>query len=157
MIANRNFGLGKQRGVTLIEVLVTLLLISVGLLGVAALQLTSLRANKDAYVRAQAVTLAADILDRMRANTAAFRSGKYDTAWNGTGTSGTVPGTDLAAWQTSIDTLLPGGATTAAGSISRSGNIATISIRWSERTDSATVRAGGTSTDTPIFTTRSEI
>jgi type IV pilus assembly protein PilV len=53
---------------TLVEVLVTLVLISVGLLGVAALQLTTLKNNQESYVRSQAAMLAADILDRMRSN-----------------------------------------------------------------------------------------
>ena len=55
-------------GMTLIEVLVTLVIISVGLLGIAALQLTTVRNNYDAFVRAQAAMLASDMLDRMRAN-----------------------------------------------------------------------------------------
>src|SRR6185503_2164519 len=50
-----------QTGMTLVEVLVTLVLISVGLLGVAALQLTTLKNNQESYVRSQAAMLAADI------------------------------------------------------------------------------------------------
>src|SRR5262245_50380565 len=81
-----------QSGMTLVEVLVTLVLISVGLLGIAALQLTTLKSNKDAYVRSQASALAGDILDRMRANTAACRAGAYDVTWDQTGTAGTTAG-----------------------------------------------------------------
>src|ERR1700750_1982034 len=93
----------QQRGMTLIEVLVTLVLISVGLLGVAALQLTSLRSNQEAFVRSQASALAGDILDRMRSNQAGTLNGDYavDGATainNGTGTSGTAAEKDLKAW-----------------------------------------------------------
>jgi type IV pilus assembly protein PilV len=146
-----------QRGMTLVEVLVTLVLVSVGLLGVAALQLTTLKDNKDAYVRSQASALAGDILDRMRANTAAFRAGQYDVTWDQTGTTGTTAGQDLTAWQNAINNLLPGGATVASGAIARNGNIVTVSIRWSERTDAATFAATNNALETPTFQTRSEI
>lgn len=147
----------KQRGMTLIEVLVTLVLISVGLLGIAALQLTSLKGNKEAYVRSQASVLAGDILDRIRANTAAFRAGQYDAAFNATGTAGTVAGQDLAAWQGAINQLLPGGAVNAAGRIERAGSIVTVTIRWTERTDDATFQATAATSELPTFQTRSEI
>lgn len=55
-------------GLTLVEILVALLVISIGLLGVAGLHAYSLRNNHDALVRTHASALAADILDRMRAN-----------------------------------------------------------------------------------------
>ena len=67
-------------GMTLIEVLVTLVLTSVGLLGVAALQLTTLKSNQESYVRSQATMLAADMLDRMRSNQVGFIAGNYDMA-----------------------------------------------------------------------------
>jgi type IV pilus assembly protein PilV len=98
----------KIAGVSLVEVLVTLVLTSVGLLGVAALQVTSLKGNKEAYIRSQASVLAADILERMRANYAGFRSGEYTTEFNGVNDASTVAGRDLAAWQADIDALLPG-------------------------------------------------
>ena len=62
--AHRN----SQRGTTLVETLVALLVLSIGLLGVAALQLTSLRNNRSAHLRSQAQVMAYDITDRMRAN-----------------------------------------------------------------------------------------
>jgi type IV pilus assembly protein PilV len=149
------------RGMTLIEVLVTLVLISVGLLGVAALQLTSLKGNQEAYVRSQASALAGFILDRMRANPQAFRAGAYTVDLNGTGTAGTTAGRDLAAWQAEINRLLPGGNTNAAGSIApdpANPNIVTITIRWSERQDEATFRTSGSTEETlPTFQTRTEI
>jgi type IV pilus assembly protein PilV len=56
------------RGFTLIEVLVALLTLSIGLLGLASLQATSLRFNNDSSAQTQAAYLASDIADRMRAN-----------------------------------------------------------------------------------------
>ncbi len=62
-------------GFSLIEVLVALLVLSVGLLGLAALQTTGLAFNHQSYERTQAVIQAYDIIDRMRAN----KSGSGDT------------------------------------------------------------------------------
>ena len=124
-----------QRGFTLIEILVTVVLISVGLLGVAALQLTTLRANQESYARSQAGVLAADILDRMRSNPLAFRAGDYDVTWNGIKNTSPRAGADLTAWQTAINTTLPGSADQAAGQIVRNGRIVTITIRWVERAE----------------------
>lgn len=58
----------KQSGVTLIEVLVTLLITTVGLLGLAALQLGALKATSDSAQRSQAVWLMQDLIERIRAN-----------------------------------------------------------------------------------------
>lgn len=62
----------NQRGFTLIEVLVSLLVISVGLLAIASLQLLSKRSNYDAAQRTTAAHLAEDLLARMRSNPVAL-------------------------------------------------------------------------------------
>lgn len=77
-------------GFSMIEVLVALLVLSIGLLGLAALQTTGLKLNHQSYERTQAVMQAYDIIDRMRAN----RSGS-NRAINGTYESvaiGSTPG-----------------------------------------------------------------
>ncbi len=58
----------KNNGFTLIEVLISMLVLAIGLLGLAALQMTTLRQNLSAYHRTQATQFAYDIADRMRAN-----------------------------------------------------------------------------------------
>ena len=58
----------KQIGATLIEVLITLLITTVGLLGLAALQLGALKGTSDSAQRSQAVWLMQDLVERMRAN-----------------------------------------------------------------------------------------
>lgn len=62
--------MGRNRGggFTLVEVLVALVVMSVGLLGIAALYLEGLRAGRTAVYRTTAITLAADMADRIRAN-----------------------------------------------------------------------------------------
>ncbi|HBS42912.1 MAG TPA: type IV pilus modification protein PilV [Oceanospirillales bacterium] len=57
-----------QRGITLIEVGVTLAVTTVGLLGLTAMQLHSVRSSKDSVNRAQAVWVANDLINRIRAN-----------------------------------------------------------------------------------------
>ena len=58
----------KTAGFTLVEVLVAVLVVSIGLLGVAKLVLAAVKANDSAYFRGQATDLAYEILDNMRAN-----------------------------------------------------------------------------------------
>ncbi len=60
----------RQRGFTLIEVMIAVLVLSIGLLGLAGLQVTALRNNQTAFLRTQAAILSGDIIERMR------RSGK---------------------------------------------------------------------------------
>ena len=58
----------KNQGFTLLEVLVTLLIVSIGFLGLAGLQVTGLRSNLSADARGQASLMVNDIIERMRAN-----------------------------------------------------------------------------------------
>lgn len=60
--------LNKQSGVTLIESMIALLVISVGLLGIASLQINSLKQNSSAYWHSQAVLMGQNMADRIRAN-----------------------------------------------------------------------------------------
>ncbi|NCO52453.1 MAG: type IV pilus modification protein PilV [Deltaproteobacteria bacterium] len=60
----------QNAGFTLIEVLVALVILSVGLLGVASMQLNGLRGNHTAYLRSQGLQYAYEVLDMMRANRA---------------------------------------------------------------------------------------
>ncbi len=58
----------NQQGFSLIEVMVTMLIVSIGLLGIAGIIMTSLKNSQSSYGRSQATLLANDIIDRMRAN-----------------------------------------------------------------------------------------
>ena len=135
----------RARGFTLIEALVALVVLSIGLLGVAALQLTSLRSNHGSAMRSQATFLAYDIIDRMRANRAAALTDAYTIALGAAGTAGTVAGDDLVAWKQNIARTLPaidnaGTPQPADGSVRRDGDIFTVTIRWSDWDDTG---AGG--------------
>ncbi len=102
----------RSAGFTLIESLVALLVLSIGLLGVAAMQLASLQANNGAFQRTQATFLAQDIADRMRANRAAALTNAYNFAL-GTAVPvapATVAANDIVAWKTRLAATLPQGA-----------------------------------------------
>lgn len=66
-----------QQGATLVEVLIAGLVVGVGLLGIAALQLNALRNSSDAQFRGIASDLAWSLADRMRANIRGFAEGGY--------------------------------------------------------------------------------
>lgn len=70
----------RQRGVGMIEVLVALLVMSIGVLGYAGLQLRALNSTEDAHYRTQAVAIAQDIVERIAANPAGLTT--YTTAAN---------------------------------------------------------------------------
>jgi len=113
-----SFGGQAQSGFTLIEVLVSVLILSIGLIGVAALQGVSLKNTQSAFMRTQASALAYDLADRMRANVASADSNLYVPSAAAvvagcTTTTGCTPQdhakNDLAEWNAAITTYLPMG------------------------------------------------
>lgn len=72
-----------QRGATLIEVLVSLLVFSIGIYGVASFQLQAVKEGVDSNQRSQAVWAAQETIDRMRLNTTGYIAGEYQDAFDG--------------------------------------------------------------------------
>ncbi len=111
-------GCTSQHGFTLLEVLIAVVILSVGLLGLAALQATSLKSNHASLTRSQIAILSYDMVDRMRANRPAVILGDYDLPTstqnaNCTTVTGCTP-TEMAdhdyfEWTTLIARALPGG------------------------------------------------
>lgn len=102
----------QQAGVGLIEVLVTLLILSTSLLALGAMQTRSLQFNQGAYFRSQANIFAYDILDRMRINVANLKD--YDSALinvpeNTAPVLAPLAAADLHAWRRNISAELPNG------------------------------------------------
>ncbi|MEZ5564472.1 MAG: type IV pilus modification protein PilV [Gammaproteobacteria bacterium] len=133
-------GRRPARGFTLVEVLVALVVMSVGMLGIAALYLEGLRWGRTAQYRTAAVSLAADMADRIRANPVA------GVAYAGTGPgadSGCVNGNsdcsadqlaadDWFGWSQALAQQLPDGAT---GEIALSAApplTYTVTVSWPE-------------------------
>ena len=135
------------------EILVALAVLSIGLLGMAGMQLYSMKSSHNAYLQSQASYFAYDLIDKMRANPVGFENGDYDTAFS------TSPGTppncqsttatcspnqlatfELAQWKCSLGTyendtdcgalnmtsVLPNGD----GEVARNGDDVTITIQW---------------------------
>jgi type IV pilus assembly protein PilV len=133
---NRPLNRKRTAGLTLVEILVTLLVTSIGLLGVAGLHAMSLRNNYDALMRSHASALAADIIDRMRANSAAVtEGGDYDDAELGAdialGEDPTQAAIDVNEWKTTLKTQLPDG--DGAIAVDDATDIVTIEVQWGER------------------------
>ncbi|WP_052761373.1 type IV pilus modification protein PilV [Sedimenticola thiotaurini] len=99
-----------QQGFTLIEVMVSVIVLAIGLLGMAGLQTVTLQNGQSAYMRSQATILAYDIMDRMRINRDQAINGSYDLALNATPSSGSgVHQQDLTAWVADLAEALPAG------------------------------------------------
>jgi len=98
-------------GFTLLEVLIALLVLSIGLLGLAALQTRGLRSNQMASMRTLATEAAYDITDRMRANPTGVAANKYVIGLTDAPVDMSVTGTaltDLTEWRIFVKRL-PGG------------------------------------------------
>ena len=74
---NTRRNLPATGGFTLIEVLVTMVIIAIGIMGLAGLQMSSLNSQLESYQRAQALLLVEDMSNRLRANAAEARAGSY--------------------------------------------------------------------------------
>lgn len=117
-----------QEGSSLLEVMISMVVLSIGILGLLALQTTALKTNQLAVTRTLASGLAVEISELMRANKIAAENGNYDISIAGTvSAAATIAETDLQAWKSHL-AQLPSGQ----GSISRNNNIVTITIQWDE-------------------------
>lgn len=135
----------KQCGFTLIEVLVSVVILGLGLLGLANLQTRGLAENQSAYFRSQATQLAYDIADKMRANSTS--AANYKTAFmspsdakctkggnpctscaiNTPCTSAQMAVSDLYDWNNDLK-ILPNGT----GAITENGGIYTVTVSWDD-------------------------
>ena len=79
-IHNTQYSLRRSHGFTLVEVMVALLVMSIGMLGISKLVLFSARSNDSAYLRTQATALAYSMLDAMHSNRQAAINGRYAIA-----------------------------------------------------------------------------
>ncbi|TVT83688.1 type IV pilus modification protein PilV [Pseudomonas sp. H3(2019)] len=118
-------GSRAQDGMTLIEVLVALLILSVGLLGAAATQLNALKYTDSSLMTSQASFIAYDMMDRIRANSAA----DYTVTPPTSGNLNVTRDQDLYDFTTNITSF---GGPTATGSITLNQRVYTITITWDD-------------------------
>jgi type IV pilus assembly protein PilV len=115
----------------LIEVLVSVLVVSLGLLGAAALQATALRSNQGSYERTQVSILSQSLFDAMRANLAGVDNGDYNTGgWACSAlAAGSLATSDLTRWVGDVrDQINPG----ACGQVACVLRDCTVSVRWDD-------------------------
>lgn len=152
--------LNKDKGFTLMEVLVALAVLSIGLLGMAGMQLYSMKSSHNAYLQSQASYFAYDLIDKMQANPAGFSNGDYDTTLtnipgsfiNCQSSSATCAPNELAEfeltqWKCSLGSFSSGAPCTTAplnmisvlpngdGEVIRNGNDVTVTVQWQEGTN----------------------
>lgn len=123
-------------GFSLIEVLVAVLLLSIGLLGLATLQTTSLQRENSSAQRVEALNYAYDLLDRMRANRAQAIAGNYDARVGQSPSGSSWAEADVRTWKQALAAALPGGD----AAIDVEDQIVDIRIIWNDASDA---NAGG--------------
>jgi len=132
----------RQSGTNLIEVMVALLILAIGLLGLAMLQLEGMKYNSDSYLRTQATFMANEIIERMRSNSSAATN--YTAAIPGAPpndclvsqcSASQMAAFDLFHWSKSLTNPLTGlpGATTSITLVS--GTTYLVSLTWVEKKD----------------------
>lgn len=119
-----------QQGITLIEILFTIFLMSIGLLGLSAVQLKTMNHVTSSHFKTEANYYLQDMAERIRANQAE----SYNGIDNNTSAGATLASQDGAQWiglieQAEADGGLPAGAT---GTVDLAGSIYTITISWDE-------------------------
>lgn len=120
----------RQKGFTLLEVLVAMLVLSIGLLGLAGLMASSLRNNHSAYYRSQATWLAYDVIDRMRTNRP--NAAGYVVDIGGASAAGGLAGADVADWKAMIANALPEGDGSVAVVAVGTARTVTVDIQWND-------------------------
>lgn len=136
MLMNSKFFSKKQRGSSLIEVLITMIIIALGLLGQAGLMALSSKANNGAIMRSQATLLAYDIIERLRMNRALAVTGVFNVSFAAAGAdpSDSISGTtinkvELRDWKSNIEQALSSG--DGKVTVFGAGDV-TIQIQWCE-------------------------
>jgi type IV pilus assembly protein PilV len=146
----------KSRGFTLLEILIAVVVLSIGLLGIAGLQALGQRSNHSAYLRSQATALAYEMIDRMRANKAGIQGGDYN-AVDTTANTYTNPGCDSSTcnslqmaqydmydWQQELANQLPSGNGTVKGA--GTGSDFTVTVMWDDDRNGSTSLVCGAGT-----------
>ena len=129
---------GRSGGFSLVESLVALVVLSVGLLGVARMYVFSLQNGRSALLNTQAVTLAADIADRIRANRTAGidyagTAADFGCVDGGVDCSPTqMASNDLLVWQNEVANALPNGQASVTVDVATNPTTYVISVVWND-------------------------
>lgn len=122
----------RQVGAGLLEVMVSVLIMGIGLLGIAAMQATALKNSQSSLERSQAVIQSYAILESMRANRQAAIDGEYNVGLTcNPPAAGTLAQSDLNAWIGSLETTLGNTANTC-GSVQCNAADCTVTVQWDD-------------------------
>lgn len=127
-----------QSGFSLVEVLIALIIMSVGMLGIAGLYVQSMQAGRTSMFRHHAVTLAGDVADRIRANPragAAYAGAGADNGCIATGADcneAEMAAQDILVWDRQAADSLPNGDVTVAFDNAVVPPLYTITVAWDE-------------------------
>ncbi len=138
LIAHEIHASQRQRGFSLVEVLIALVIMSVGMLGIAGLFVQGMQAGRTSVLRHHAVTLAGDVADRIRANPragVAYEGAGGDNACVGYGTDcdeATMAAHDVFLWEQQAVDSLPAGAVTVNFDNTVTPPLYTIAVTWDE-------------------------
>jgi type IV pilus assembly protein PilV len=128
----------RNSGFTLVETLVSMVVISVGMLGIAAMYVEGLRAGKSSIYRTEAVSLVSDMADRIRANPTAVAAyggaGANNNCVNGPVdcTPAQLAADDIFRWQQDVAARIPGGISAIQVTAGVPVNTYTITLRWAD-------------------------
>jgi type IV pilus assembly protein PilV len=135
-----------QRGFSMVEVLVAAVVLSIGMLGLAGLQMRTLRNNQSALERAVAVVEIHAMADALRADRVNASNSLFDIALaDADPTGATFAAVVVAGWRANLRTELGANAT---GAVDCNGFVCVITVRWNEL-----IAATGTSTTAPTTLT----
>jgi type IV pilus assembly protein PilV len=125
---------GRQRGVGMVEVLVALVVLAIGLMGLAALMVRTMRNNSSALERGMALVETYAIADAMRADRINALAGNYNIAIGTDPASGTTfAARALTNWRTNLKDLLGAQATGSVACVNNvNGSTCTITVRWDD-------------------------
>lgn len=124
-------GRAAQRGASLLEILIAVLILAIGMLGIAALQAVSLRNTQSSADRTTAVIQSYSMLDMLRANRVAARGGQYDQGYLCAVPETTTNRIDAEVGQW-IAGLQEAMGPTACGAIDCGAETCTVSVRWDD-------------------------
>jgi type IV pilus assembly protein PilV len=129
-----------QRGFSMVEVLVAAVVLSIGMLGLAGLQMRTLRNNQSSLERAVAVVETHAIADALRSDRVNASNGAFNIALGAADPAGTTfAAIVVAGWRANLRAELGDNAT---GAVDCNGNLCQITVRWEEHSTAA--GAGGT-------------
>ena len=129
----------SEAGLTLIEVLVALVVLSIGMLGLAALQASGIKFNHDSYLRSQATNLAYDVIERMRIDEDKATANNFSDTYTAADPADNCDFSDTSTaaaklcWRTEIRDTLPNGSLVVSDAYGTNSNQFTITISWQDR------------------------